>query len=85
MTTVRPVDRPASKMHSVEAAAAIIGVSHTTLYDLIRKAERGDERAAEQLADLRPRKLGRQWRISQANVDRYLGVIAAGEPTRAVS
>ena len=59
-----PVDRSASQMHSVPAAAAILGLSPTTLYDLLRKG---------QVEELGARKIGRQWRISQARLDQYLG------------
>jgi excisionase family DNA binding protein len=60
-----PIARSASRMHSVTSAAAILGLSPTTLYDLLRKGE---------IDELGARKIGRQWRISQARLDQYLGV-----------
>lgn len=66
--TLPETTRPACATYSVGEAAAIIGVSADTLYRLIRE---------DGIPELRVNKVGRQWRISHANLDRYLGRVAS--------
>lgn len=57
--------RPEPECLTVPDVAAVLGVSKSAVYRLLRAGE---------LAELQPIRIGRQWRISRARLDRYLGV-----------
>lgn len=60
---MRALDRPECRTLSIPQAAAVLGVSSTTLYDVLRR---------DGIPELGVRRIGRQWRVSKVMLERYL-------------